>query len=98
MTVYVDPLNSWGWVLGGNSVRSCHLFTDAIDLTELHKVAEKIGMKRKWFQNHSDHPHYDLTESRRAAAILAGAKEVSFKEAVLVIRSRRIMIGVEVHR
>jgi hypothetical protein len=56
----------------------CHLMTDG-DPEELHVFAEKIGLKRSWFQNKSANPilwHYDLTNSNRKKAIQAGAIEV----------------------
>lgn len=58
------------------------MMTDQKALTELHDMARKIGMKRAWFQDHSFHPHYDLTESRRKAAILLGAVEANSTEIV----------------
>jgi Protein of unknown function (DUF4031) len=48
-------------------------------LEELHTLAAKIGMKRRWFQN-GRVPHYDLTPARREAALAAGAVFVSARE------------------
>lgn len=59
--------------------------TDA-GLAELHAMAERIGMRREWFQNKPHYPHYDLTESLRAAAVAAGAVEVDPYEFVRRIR------------
>lgn len=59
---------------------------------ELHRFAEKIGLKRSWYQTPSvsekdgrvapvgreHHAHYDLTTDRmKAKALRFGAKEVS---------------------
>lgn len=55
----------------------CHLFSDIHDLDELHAFAEKIGLKRCWFQNHQSLPHYDITPNRRTVAVAYGAKEVT---------------------
>jgi hypothetical protein len=49
------------------------MYADTLD--ELHAMAAKIGMKREWFQDKKSLPHYDLTVSRRAAAVRAGAIE-----------------------
>jgi hypothetical protein len=78
MTVYVDWIVDNGWRLGPN----CHMFTDNLkDLTELHKMAVKIGLKYSWFQNKAHQmPHYDLTENRRRLAVAAGAVEVNTRE------------------
>ena len=72
MPVYVDPLMNFGWKLRGREIPNCHMFTDEIDLTALHELAAKIGMKRAWFQDKWSAPHYDLTPNRRADAIEAG--------------------------
>lgn len=66
MAVYVDNLVNNGWHLGAN----CHLIADTRE--ELHAFALSIGMKRVWYQPGS-FPHYDLTASRRAAAVRLGA-------------------------
>lgn len=64
---------------------SCHLFCDG-DLNELHAFAEKIGMKRSWFQPHSDIPHYDLVEAKREQAVAFGAIELDRRKTVYWIR------------
>jgi len=93
MTIYVDPLASWGWKLRGHEVRSCHMFTDSQDLEELHALAERIGLKRAWFQQSARAPHYDLTASRRSQAVLLGAVEVDRRAAALIWRTRRTLIA-----
>jgi hypothetical protein len=51
----------------------CHMFADT--LAELHAMAERIGMRRAWFQPLS-FPHYDVAQGRRAQALTFGAVEV----------------------
>jgi hypothetical protein len=87
--IYVDPLMRHGWKMYGREIRSCHLFTDSQDLEELHRLAEKIGMKRRWHQA-TRIPHYDLTPLRRNAAIAAGALEVDRRQAVKIWRAWRV--------
>jgi hypothetical protein len=58
-----------------------HLMADTI--RELHAFAKAIGVNRCWF--HSD--HYDLNPAQRAAAVRAGAKEVTARDLVLIRRS-----------
>lgn len=90
MTVYVDQLLDHGWKLRGRTTKNCHLFTDEIDLKNLHDLADKIGMKRSWFQvSNSGDPHYDLTEIRRTAAIQEGAIAVANEVAVQIWHRRR---------
>lgn len=92
MTVYVDRLRNWGWTLRGHATMNCHMFTDQIDLTELHQMAQDIGMKRAWFQDKPSLPHYDLTASRRELAVEQGAIELDDYHAVAVWRARRFAV------
>jgi hypothetical protein len=46
-------------------------------------------MRREWFQQKRVAPHYDLTASRRAAAVKLGAIEVGRRESVAIWRARR---------
>lgn len=95
MTVYVDDAYIPARVRnGGRHVtgRWCHLMSDSSD-AELHSLVAKIGLRRSWFQ-HPDDPiqlrrHYDVVESRRAAAVAAGAVEVSWKDMGRMVRAAR---------
>ena len=73
MTVYVDDSRiPWrGW-------RMSHLTADTED--ELHAFATSIGLRRSWFQG-GRHPHYDVTDSKRAEAIRLGAVSETWREA-----------------
>lgn len=72
MTVYVDngfAEGDWGkWSGGGHML--------ANNLTDLHKMAERIGLKRSWFQGTGTFPHYDLTQGKRAQALKVGATSI----------------------
>ena len=92
----VDELVFWGItpkdpqaarVFGGKA--SCHLSTDG-PIEELHAFAARIGLKRAWFQDDPKYPHYDLTPARRAAAVKAGAVEVTGREWILARRAARV--------
>jgi hypothetical protein len=88
MTVYVDECQEWP---NGKGLW-CHMATDdPAGVSELHRLAAYIGMKRAWFQNRPNLPHYDLRPSMRAKAIAKGAVAVSSVE--LVRRCRRPMLG-----
>lgn len=50
-----------------------HMFCDPGCEGQLHAVASQIGLKRAWFQDKPRHPHYDITDRYRRAAIRAGA-------------------------
>ena len=89
MTVYVDPLQDYGWIVLGQRTRSCHMFSDAVDLTELHDLAGKIGMRLAWFQDKVTAPHYDLRPDHRDAAVRVGAVTVDRRTAARIWRARR---------
>lgn len=88
----VDELRVWAHGRGVFKGRSaCHLTVDgesSAHLAALHALAEAIGLRRTWFQAKSS-PHYDLTESKRAAAIAAGAVFVPAKEQAKARLARR---------
>jgi hypothetical protein len=58
-------------------------------LEELHAMADAIGMKRAWFQNKPQLPHYDLVPARRAKAVKLGAVEHTKYEMVAFMQNRR---------
>ena len=78
---YVDELKANGpWRYG----LSCHMFPEITDiekgdLSEFHKFAQSIGLKREWFQKGS-WPHYDLNKTIRAKAVKAGAIEITSRD------------------
>jgi len=57
----------------------CHMTTDG-DIEELHRFAERLGLKRSYFQPHATLAHYDLIPSKRALAVKFGAKEITMAE------------------
>jgi hypothetical protein len=95
LAIYVDNLEEWGWLLRGRRVASCHMFTDELDLTNLHAMAGQIGMKRSWFQDKTTAPHYDLVKSRRDAAVALGAIPVGRHRAVAIWKARRELVAKE---
>src|SRR5580692_4930517 len=75
--VYVDPVLVYPTKIPCFKAGSCHLFMDPTDdLAPLHEVARCLGLKRAWFQGDKKIPHYDLTVSKRSAAVSAGVTEV----------------------
>jgi NADH:ubiquinone oxidoreductase subunit D len=55
------------------------MWTDG-DVGDLHRMAEKLGLKRTYFQNKSGFPHYDVIPMKRAQAIKWGAVFMPLKE------------------
>lgn len=76
MSVYVDSLLVFGDDSAPACFRnkpSCHMYADT--LAELHAMADRIGLRRSWFQNHRSLQHYDLVPSKRVLAVRYGAVE-----------------------
>ncbi len=88
MTVYVDNVRIPATV-GRYTAHWSHLFTDASDLTELHALAARIGLRRAWFQDKASGAHYDVTDRKRVQAIAAGAHPIDWWEAGTVWQTRR---------
>lgn len=75
MTVYVDNMRAqFGRMI------MCHMAADTHD--ELHDMAKRIGVARKWFQG----DHYDICLSKRALAVKFGAKEIDMREIFRIAR------------
>lgn len=86
MTVYVDDMKAAFQPAHrpGRRYVMCHMIADTSE--ELHAMADRIGVARKWFQG----DHYDITQSKRALAVQAGAKQISLRElARIAIACRR---------
>jgi len=81
--VYVDAAI---WNFGRMTM--CHMLADSVE--ELHKMADKIKVARKWFQS-ARFPHYDICKSKRVLAVEFGAKEISRKEFVDLARKQSIV-------
>lgn len=87
MNIYVDPLTPCLPNRRWRYRQSCHLFQEPGRLDELHRFAAQIGLKRDWFQNRPGRmPHYDLTGSKRHAAIRAGALRLDWRGTGAMIR------------
>jgi len=85
VSVYVDrPMHRFRHMF------MCHMLADSPE--ELHAMADRIGIARKWYQYDASTPHYDLPQQMRAAAIAAGAVEVERRDLVAVIRRIRTSI------
>jgi hypothetical protein len=81
MSVYLDdPIFPYGHMM------MCHMVADSIE--ELHDMADRIGIRRKWFQNKRV-PHYDICKSKRVLAIKLGALEVGREKFVEISKRLR---------
>jgi hypothetical protein len=79
MSVYVDPARfPYGRMI------MCHMIADTPD--EVHAMADKIGVARKWFQTDGSTPHYDICKAKRALAVQSGALELGVREFLIAAR------------
>jgi len=78
MTVYVDEMRArYGRMI------MCHMLSDSE--SELHAMADRIGVARKWYQG----DHYDIALSKRALAIKNGAVVVTRRQLGRMLLNRR---------
>lgn len=80
MTVYVDDMSaSYG------RMKMCHMIADTEE--ELHAMADKIGVQRKWYQGppKTRHKHYDIALSKKELAVKYGAVEITQKQTVCIL-------------
>lgn len=85
MTVYVDDMRaSYGRMV------MCHMLADTD--AELHAMAARIGVARRWWQSpaKTSGSHYDIALSKRALAVAAGAVEITLRQAAAMNARRRV--------
>jgi len=70
VSVYVDAASS-----PYRGMLMCHMLADTP--AELHAMADRIGVRRRWFQRPpaASFWHYDICKTKRALAVAAGAIE-----------------------
>jgi len=80
MSVYVDNMRAkFGRMI------MCHMVADS--LSELHEMAEQIGVARRWFQDKPQRPHYDICISKRSRALDLGAIEIDARQTPAIARA-----------
>lgn len=80
MSVYVDAAI---WPYGRMTM--CHMLADTEE--ELHAMADRIGVSRRWHQNQR-YSHYDICKSKRKLAVSLGAVEISQLRFVELAKSK----------
>jgi hypothetical protein len=81
MTVFVDDM--YLYPIGKyRRMKMSHMIADSAD--ELHAMADKIGVARRWYQG----DHYDICKSKRDLAIKHGAVEISMRELALRVSNK----------
>lgn len=83
MTVYIDDMYLYD--MGKlYRMKMSHMIADTD--AELHSMADKIGVKRKWYQG----DHYDVSKGKRALAIRHGAVPISLRTLARMDFVRRV--------
>lgn len=83
MAVYVDNMRAQF----GRMVM-CHMIADTDE--ELHAMADRIGVARRWHQKAgTSRSHYDIALSKRAQAVSSGAVEITWKQTACMCARRR---------
>lgn len=88
MTTYVDDMHQSA--MGGyGRMKMSHMLADTDD--ELHAMADRIGVARRWWQAPPRYSsHYDIALSKRAIAVAAGAIEITIRQAAAMNTRRRL--------
>lgn len=86
MTVFVDdmylePMGAF------RRMKMSHMIADTEE--ELHAMADRIGVDRRWYQKKRSGYHYDIAMSKRALAVAAGAVEITLRQAAAMNALRR---------
>ena len=89
MSVYVDDAS----IPYGRMLMS-HLVADSLE--ELHAMADRIGVARRWFQRDSSTPHYDVCRAKRALALRYGAIALDRRALGAWLRKQHALAGGEV--
>ena len=90
MSVYVDPPVEYareplGYVGRARArARWCHMIADSVG--ELHAMAERLGLRPRWFQSDRYGGHYDLVPTKRDLAIRLGAVAVTRRQLGVKLR------------
>jgi hypothetical protein len=85
VTVYVDDMKAdfKPKHRPGRVYVMSHMIADTEE--ELHAMAKHIGVARRWYQG----DHYDITQGKRADAILAGARAITLRQLACMAMNRR---------
>ncbi len=87
MSVYVDDMKA-----KFGRMTMCHMVADTTE--ELLVMADRIGVARRWIQRAGTvYEHFDVCLVKRAAAVNAGAVEVTMRDVGRFIRAKRAALN-----
>ncbi len=82
MAVYVDDMRA-----KYRRMVMCHMVADTE--LELHFMADKIGVARRWFQQTVSGPHYDICLSKKSRAVALGAVQITQRQCAAICWCKR---------
>ena len=91
MTCFVDDMAAeYRAFAGAHRMIMFHMLADSDE--ELHAMAARIGVQRKWWQSpeKTSGSHYDISKAKRKLAVDAGAVEVTIKQMAMMNLHRKI--------
>ena len=91
MACYVDAVHAYPGA-GLRFTEYCHLLADTRE--ELHLMADRLGLPRRFFQDHPWRWHYDLPAHLRPRAIELCARELTMHEVGALLRARKRRGGI----
>lgn len=83
MAVYIDDCR-----LAWKGKQWCHMVADTVE--ELHHFAQRLGLRRDWFQDRTMYPHYDITLNVKERALSMGAQLGDKKTIVACAKKLRL--------
>jgi len=82
MAVYVDDKQ-----IPYGRMKMCHVGADTKE--ELLEMMDKLGIDRQHIQNEGTwREHFDISQAKRRQAVKFGAKEVTSKELIKILRDK----------
>ena len=94
--IYVDEVADYGKVIRGHGPHWAHLGTDdhtpeGVEI--LHAFARRLGLKRAWFQNKPDAPHYESLGAQTGPGVALGGAVGDSCGVAEVLRSGAVGTG-----
>ena len=85
--IYIDPPQTRFVKRRGEYLGTSHLISDQ-SVEELHAFVAKMGLSRRGFHDKPGQPHYDLLEGMVEDALAHGAKQVTTREIIRLLKQQ----------